>query len=710
MTDTNICSRCGAALASGDSNCPRCLLELGRAAPKSAAADSGETSSPAKRRAALSLEEIAAHFPELEFDALIGEGGMGAVYKARQPKIDRTVALKVLGFDPLDNPSFAERFRREAMVLAKLDHPHIVKLYDFGERDGLFYLVLEFVDGTNLRTLMKQELVTPKVALAIVPQLCEALQYAHDEGVVHRDIKPENVLVDSKGRAKIADFGLAKLVDANAADRSLTEVGQVMGTPHYMAPEQLRGSRDVDHRADIYSLGVVFYEMLTGELPRGNFELPSKSIHVDVKLDAIVLKSLERTPERRYQHAIEVKTDVESFEDANASGKSHLKSFVESLAERAKAAAAKDVAEGRASVVHVGRQKVLIYPNRSWHFFLFYLALWPVVGAAFNGGTGWLIAALCLMSAGFWSHMQQHSLGDRELDRSLRSERRDVIAARHLTAMVLLFLAFAALYYGHVSMFEQVSAGYRSSPSDLQSMFDLPNRLLPVLESRGTLTWTGVDRSRVTFQQMGFDALDREGLLHQPWLLFIAAALFLATAIVYGSRWSDLARWRGWRMPIRATVALFGSLVAIHLVCALVYASHVEPEPLTPIVRDAPLELAAPNTGSNDVVDHLRTKFLLAGYQVNTLGTWTYVERGSSTPPRSIRIGFADPSDVSDRWRLSWQGPERRAPHVVFVVRGAALEGASNVQFDLGDAAASTIETANWIEKHRAFVSSLATP
>src|SRR6185436_6713137 len=177
---------------------------------------------------------------------LIGEGGMGAVYRARQTRIERPIALKVLALDPSDDPTFAERFRREAMVLARLDHPNVVKLYDFGEREGLFFLVLELVEGTNLRTLMQRGLLEPAQALAIVPQICEALQFAHDEGVVHRDIKPENVLIDSKGRVKIADFGLAKLVGGRASDFSLTEFGQAMGTPHYMAPEQLRGSLDVD--------------------------------------------------------------------------------------------------------------------------------------------------------------------------------------------------------------------------------------------------------------------------------------------------------------------------------------------------------------------------------------------------------------------------------------------------------------------------------
>jgi hypothetical protein len=148
-------------------------------------------------------------------------------------------------------------------------------------------------------------------ALAIVPQVCEALQFAHEEGIVHRDIKPENILLDKKGRVKIADFGLAKLLDKPATVYTLTHAGQRMGTPHYMAPEQIEHPGQVDHRADIYSLGVVFYEMLTGELPLGRFPLPSQKVQVDVRLDQVVLHSLEKEPERRYQHASEVKSDVE---------------------------------------------------------------------------------------------------------------------------------------------------------------------------------------------------------------------------------------------------------------------------------------------------------------------------------------------------------------------------------------------------------------
>src|SRR5262249_46843479 len=135
--------------------------------------------------------------------------------------------------------------------------------------DKLYYFLMEYVDGTNLRHVIRNGQLQPREALQIIPQLCDALQYAHDEGVVHRDIKPENILLDKKGRVKVADFGLAKLLGHAATQYTLTGSHQIMGTPHYMAPEQMEKPLTVDHRADIYSLGVVFYEMLTGELPLG---------------------------------------------------------------------------------------------------------------------------------------------------------------------------------------------------------------------------------------------------------------------------------------------------------------------------------------------------------------------------------------------------------------------------------------------------------
>jgi serine/threonine protein kinase len=264
----------------------------------------------------LSVAEVAKLYPHLEIIGFLGRGGMGAVYKARQPRLDRLVALKLLSLEKQGDAQFAERFEREARALARLNHSKIVAVYDFGDVQGRYYLLMEFVDGLTLRQLLRTRRMAPEEALAIVPHICEALQYAHDQGIVHRDIKPENILIDQQGRVKIADFGIAKILGPSREEQALTAGGQVVGTPHYMAPEQVEHPRTVDHRADIYSLGVVFYEMLTGELPLGRFPAPSsrsRGMNIDVRLDEVVLKALEKEPERRYQHASNVKTDVETI-------------------------------------------------------------------------------------------------------------------------------------------------------------------------------------------------------------------------------------------------------------------------------------------------------------------------------------------------------------------------------------------------------------
>ncbi len=214
------------------------------------------------------------------------------------------------------DPDLAERFRREARTLARLSHQNVVAVHDFGEFSeppelaGRPYLVMELVDGVSLREVLREGPIEPVRALRIVGAICDALEYAHGEGVVHRDIKPENVLLDRKGRVKVADFGLAKLVGERGPATPLTRSRDVMGTPHYMAPEQIESTRDVDHRADLYALGVLFYEVLTGELPLGRFEPPSRRVAVDVRLDEVVLRALERSPERRYQSASEIKEAI----------------------------------------------------------------------------------------------------------------------------------------------------------------------------------------------------------------------------------------------------------------------------------------------------------------------------------------------------------------------------------------------------------------
>ena len=320
MTEQPHCPKCGTQLPADAPAglCPKCLVQAGlESEPPPHSMPAATMPSPAiSGFEPLSVESLAGKFPQLEILELLGKGGMGAVYKARQRGLDRLVAVKVLPPEIGHDPAFAERFTREARALARLSHNHIVSVFDFGQSDGLFYIVMEYVDGVNLRQTIQTGKLTPAEALAIVPQICEALQFAHDEGIVHRDIKPENILIDKRGRVKIADFGLAKLMASGgreSPDAFLTATHQVMGTLRYMAPEQMLGTREVDHRADIYSLGVIFYELLTGELPMGKFAPPSKRVQVDVRLDEIVLRALEQDPEQRYQHASEVKTELDSI-------------------------------------------------------------------------------------------------------------------------------------------------------------------------------------------------------------------------------------------------------------------------------------------------------------------------------------------------------------------------------------------------------------
>ncbi|QJE94950.1 serine/threonine-protein kinase [Luteolibacter luteus] len=307
MSDTNpsTCPRCGAPLSPTDAAglCPRCLLAMNlrtRTMPTGESSPSHPPPSPA---------ELEQKFPQFEIIECLGRGGMGIVYKARQKALDRTVAIKILPGEFQNDPGFAERFEKEAKLLARLNQPNIVTIHDFGNAGGLYYIVMEYVDGVNVRDLLRDGKMEPEQALAIIPPICEALQFAHNHGVVHRDIKPENILLDREGRVKIADFGIATIA-GDAADRS--------GTPAYMAPEQAAHAAKIDHRADIYALGVVLYEMLTGERPGKDFKEPSKKVRVDVKIDEIVLRALENKPELRFQTAGEFKTLVETMAPAAA--------------------------------------------------------------------------------------------------------------------------------------------------------------------------------------------------------------------------------------------------------------------------------------------------------------------------------------------------------------------------------------------------------
>lgn len=301
----NTCQHCGATcredLAAG--LCPTCLIKMAQQDRMSAGGSLGK-----HRSAPLSVHELQGRIPGIEIVQCIGQGGMGAVYRAFQIDLDRPVAVKILPLELAQDPVFVERFRQEARALARIDHPNIVRIFGSGVSGDLCYIVMELVEGVTLRDAITQRSVDSTAALRIIPQICSALEYAHGHGIVHRDIKPENILLGQGGKVKVADFGLAKL-SAEPGSLSLTRTGAALGTFRYMAPEQFDGE-SVDHRSDIYALGVVIYELLTGRVPMGHFPPPSETPGVDQRIDAVVMRTLQREPAQRYQSAAEIETDL----------------------------------------------------------------------------------------------------------------------------------------------------------------------------------------------------------------------------------------------------------------------------------------------------------------------------------------------------------------------------------------------------------------
>ncbi len=259
------------------------------------------------------LEEMQAMLPQYQFESLLGRGGMGAVYKAVQVSLDRAVAIKVLPGDLIDDvdAQFAERFKNEARTMAKMNHPAIVNVYDFGEtQTGLLFIVMEFIDGTDVaKMIASQGKLPPDYALAITAHVCDALNYAHSHSIVHRDIKPANILINMEGAVKVADFGLAKQSDAGAG--GLTKTNMAMGTPDFVAPEALMPGVPLDGRADLYAIGVMLYQMLTGEIPRGMWTMPSAKLGTDPRFDAIIGKAMQTDRESRYQTAASIRRDLD---------------------------------------------------------------------------------------------------------------------------------------------------------------------------------------------------------------------------------------------------------------------------------------------------------------------------------------------------------------------------------------------------------------
>jgi len=268
--------------------------------------------------------ELDAILEAYEFIDILGKGGMGAVYKARQKSLDREVAIKILppdlGDGDEDGFRFAERFQREARAMAKLSHPNIISVYDFGQAsDGQLYIVMEFVEGTDLHELIRSVELTAEHVHGWTAQICDALQYAHNRGIIHRDIKPANVMISREGQVKIADFGLAKLTGTGEIEGGLTMTNMAMGTPDYIAPEALEEGLEVDHRADLYAVGVMLYEMLTGKVPRGSWKPPSTQVPgLDGRFDGLIEKAMDSDRDDRFQNAADIASTLYEISTTSA--------------------------------------------------------------------------------------------------------------------------------------------------------------------------------------------------------------------------------------------------------------------------------------------------------------------------------------------------------------------------------------------------------
>lgn len=265
------------------------------------------------------VEALQEQLPDYKILSLIGTGGMGAVYKALQPRLNRQVAIKVLPPELGAHRSSRERFQREAQALARLDHPGIVTCYDFriagANENGLSYLVMECVDGSTLGDRFENSQLTLEHFIQLLREVCSGLEYAHSRGIVHRDIAPSNILVDSAGNARLTDFGIAKFLDNEAGATGLTLTGTSLGTAAYAAPEQSTPQDEipVDHRADIYSVGALLYRFLTGAPPRGVFNPVSQTqAGIGKDFDKILRKSLAANPADRYPEITRFAADLDA--------------------------------------------------------------------------------------------------------------------------------------------------------------------------------------------------------------------------------------------------------------------------------------------------------------------------------------------------------------------------------------------------------------
>lgn len=256
-----------------------------------------------------SLEELQSKFPNHQIEGFIAQGGMGAVYLARQVSLDRPVAIKILPQEFGEDADYRASFKTEAKAMARLNHNNLAGIYDFGDIDGMLYIIMEYIPGRTLFDTANGQAVEQVEAARLIADMCQGLDHAHSAGMLHRDIKPANVLIDDEARPKIVDFGLARPVDEEQTE------GVVFGTPGYTAPEVLSNPMAVDQRSDIFSMGVMLYEMLTGHLPGKPVVPASKKSGSNVAFDRILDQAIHPDPNQRYSTAGELGAALESVID-----------------------------------------------------------------------------------------------------------------------------------------------------------------------------------------------------------------------------------------------------------------------------------------------------------------------------------------------------------------------------------------------------------
>ncbi len=306
--------------------------------------------------------DLAPLFPGYEIQSLIATGGMGAVYCAVQKSLDRTVALKILPMELSRDAAFCAGFEAEAKAMARLNHPNLIGVYDFGEVNGMLYIIMEFVPGKSIFHSADGIAIDPGEVIRLVTGICQGLAHAHEHGIIHRDIKPSNVLLDLNAQPKIGDFGLARPLD-----RKIEEGEEIFGTPHYTAPEVVDAPHSVDHRADIFSVGVLLHELLTGKLPANDPRPASLISHCDTRFDAVIRRATQPSPAARYASAKEIATELQAIAQSTSAQGHRAVAVPRPAAPRRNYASKKKESSGMSSVflvLLVGAAAVAAY----WHF------------------------------------------------------------------------------------------------------------------------------------------------------------------------------------------------------------------------------------------------------------------------------------------------------------------------------------------------------